>query len=185
MNAGCSRTLPTLRTPANEYAIAVAVERKPWRLPNIARELELYQQRVLIVLHDDQLYAYPLLAERTFASRPWSSYGYNFVNGYDINTERMSSFLIKFYGDKKYVLRVMMCLGPCHTQAVSLRLPTAAVLVRAQVGLCGIYGGPSGTGTDFLRVLRFPLPSLIPPTAPHLSSSIIPGWYNRPKQWPT
>jgi hypothetical protein len=32
--------------------------------------------------------------------------------------------------------------------------------------------------TDFLRVLRFPLPILIPPTAPH--SSIIRGWYNRP-----
>jgi hypothetical protein len=32
----------------------------------------------------------------------------------------------------------------------------------------------------FLRVFRFPLPS-IPPTAPHPSSSIIiRGWYNRP-----
>jgi hypothetical protein len=35
------------------------------------------------------------------------------------------------------------------------------------------------TGADILRVLRFPLPILIPPTAPHLSS-IIRGWYNRP-----
>jgi hypothetical protein len=32
----------------------------------------------------------------------------------------------------------------------------------------------------FLRVLRFPLPIFIPPTAPHPSSSIIPGLYNRP-----
>jgi hypothetical protein len=29
-------------------------------------------------------------------------------------------------------------------------------------------------------LLRFPLPILIPPTAPHSSSSIIWGWYNRP-----
>jgi hypothetical protein len=31
----------------------------------------------------------------------------------------------------------------------------------------------------FLRVLRFPLPIVIPPTAPH-SSSIIRGWCNSP-----
>jgi hypothetical protein len=30
----------------------------------------------------------------------------------------------------------------------------------------------------FLRVLRFPLPNLIPSTAPHSSTSIIRGWYN-------
>jgi hypothetical protein len=34
-------------------------------------------------------------------------------------------------------------------------------------------------GQVFLRVLLFPLPILIPPTAPH-SSSIIWGWCNRP-----
>jgi hypothetical protein len=64
-------------------------------------------------------------------------------------------------------------------QAISLRLPTAAdrvrAQVRAQVRLCGICGGRSGTGAGFLRVLRFPLPILIPPTAPH-SSSIVRGW---------
>jgi hypothetical protein len=43
----------------------------------------------------------------------------------------------------------------------------------------GICGGQSGAGVGFLQVLRFPLPSLIPPTAPH-SLSIIRGWYNRP-----
>jgi hypothetical protein len=32
-------------------------------------------------------------------------------------------------------------------------------------------------GAGFLRVLRFPLPIIIPSTAPH--SSIIRGWYNR------
>jgi hypothetical protein len=66
-----------------------------------------------------------------------------------------------------------------HTQAVSPWLPTAAAQVRAQVRSCGICGGQSRTGAGFLRVVRFPLPILIPPTAPH-SSSIIRGWYNRP-----
>jgi hypothetical protein len=32
----------------------------------------------------------------------------------------------------------------------------------------------------FLRVFRFPLPILIPPTAPHSSWSMIRCWYNRP-----
>jgi hypothetical protein len=64
-------------------------------------------------------------------------------------------------------------------QAVSRWLPPAAARVRAQDRSCGICGGQSGTGVGFLRVLRCPLPILIPPTAPH-SSSIIRGWYNRP-----
>jgi hypothetical protein len=33
-------------------------------------------------------------------------------------------------------------------------------------------------GLGFLQVLQFPLPILIPPIAPHSSSSIIRGWYN-------
>jgi hypothetical protein len=69
--------------------------------------------------------------------------------------------------------------GRAIAQAVSRRLPTAAARVRSQVKSCGICGGQSGTVTCFLRVLPFPLPILIPPTAPH-SSSIIRGWYNRP-----
>jgi hypothetical protein len=36
---------------------------------------------------------------------------------------------------------------------------------------CGICGGQSGTGADVLRVLRFPLPILIPPSAPHSSGA--------------
>jgi hypothetical protein len=66
------------------------------------------------------------------------------------------------------------------TLAVSCRLPTAASRVRTQVRSYGFRGGQSGTGAGFLRVLRFPLPILIPPTAPHSSSSIVRGWYNRP-----
>jgi hypothetical protein len=65
-------------------------------------------------------------------------------------------------------------------QAVSRRLPTAAVRVRPRVYSCGICGGQSGTEAGFLRVLRFPLPIRIPPTAPQSLSSIIWGWYNGP-----
>jgi hypothetical protein len=70
--------------------------------------------------------------------------------------------------------------GRAIAQAVCRRLPSAVVRVRAQVRSRGICGGQSGTGERFLRVLRFPLPILIPRTAPHSSSSIIRGWYNRP-----
>jgi hypothetical protein len=49
----------TIRTPANEDAITAAVGREPWRSSrDIARESGLSQQRVLEVLHDDQLQPY-------------------------------------------------------------------------------------------------------------------------------
>jgi hypothetical protein len=69
--------------------------------------------------------------------------------------------------------------GRVIAQAVSGRLPTAAAQVWAQVRPCGVCGWQSNIGASFLRVLRFPLPILIPLTAPH-SSSIIRDWYNRP-----
>jgi hypothetical protein len=60
-------------------------------------------------------------------------------------------------------------------QAVSRRLPNTAAPIRAQVRSCGICGEQGGTGAGFLRILRFPLPILILPTAPHSSSIYHPG----------
>jgi hypothetical protein len=36
------------------------------------------------------------------------------------------------------------------------------------------------SGAGFIRVLRFPLPIIIPPISPQSPSPIIRGWYNRP-----
>jgi hypothetical protein len=49
-------------------------------------------------------------------------------------------------------------------------LSTATARVRSRIRSCGIYDRQSGTRAGFLRVLRFPLPS-IPPTTSHSSSS--------------
>jgi hypothetical protein len=65
----------------------------------------------------------------------------------------------------KYI-ELVYNLGRAIAQAVSRWLPTAAARVPSQVRSCGICGEQNGTGADFLRVLRFPLPILIPPTAP-------------------
>jgi hypothetical protein len=74
------------------------------------------------------------------------------------------------------------CASSCEAnliaQAFSRRFPIPVARVRSQVRSCWICAGQSGTGESFLRVLRFPLPILIPPDAPY--SSIIWGWYNRP-----
>jgi hypothetical protein len=67
--------------------------------------------------------------------------------------------------------------GRAVAQVVSRWLPTAAAWVRAGVRSCGIFGGESGIGAGFLRVLRFPLPILIPPIAPESPYNIIWGWY--------
>jgi hypothetical protein len=57
-------------------------------------------------------------------------------------------------------------------RAVSRRHHTAAAGVRSQVRSCGLCGAQNGTGADFLRVLWFPLPILIPPYAPYSSSGV-------------
>jgi hypothetical protein len=62
-------------------------------------------------------------------------------------------------------------VGLAITQAVSRRLLIDAARVRAQIRSCGICGAQSDAGTGFLRLLRFPLPIIIPPTASHSSSS--------------
>jgi hypothetical protein len=62
-------------------------------------------------------------------------------------------------------------VGRAIAQAVSRRLPTPAARVRARVSSCRICGGQSGAGAGLLRVLRLPLPILIPPTAPHSSGA--------------
>jgi hypothetical protein len=61
-------------------------------------------------------------------------------------------------------LKSYTTLGRAVAQAVSRWLPTAEAQVRVRVA-CGVCGGQSGIGADFLRVLRFPLP-IIPPISP-------------------
>jgi hypothetical protein len=105
-----------------------------------------------------------------------------------VNTNSNSNSMASYYfsgGTTKTIFCIIqICntyiytdLGRAMAQSVSRPLSTAAA--RAQVRSCWICGGQSGTGAGFLRVLRFPLPIFIPPTAPH-SSSITRGGYNRP-----
>jgi hypothetical protein len=63
--------------------------------------------------------------------------------------------------------------GRAIAQAVSRWLPIAAARVRSRDWSSGICGGQSGAGTGFLRLLRFPMPILIPPIAPQSPSPII------------
>jgi hypothetical protein len=79
-----------------------------------------------------------------------------------------------------YISDLYLFKGRAIAQAVSRWLPIAAARVRARVWSCGIWGGQSGAGAGFLRVLRFPLPIFISPISPQSPSSIIWGWYNRP-----
>jgi hypothetical protein len=59
--------------------------------------------------------------------------------------------------------------GRAVAQAVSRWLPTAAARVRVRPA-CGVCGEQSGNGAGFLRVLRFPLPIIIPPISPSSQS---------------
>jgi hypothetical protein len=71
--------------------------------------------------------------------------------------------------------KVIPVTGRATAQAVSRRFTTAAARVRAQVRSCAFCGGQSGTGASFIPVLRFPLPILIPPTAPHSHLLVVSG----------
>jgi hypothetical protein len=74
---------------------------------------------------------------------------------------------------RRYILE-----GSAISQAINRLLLSKMARLLSQVNSGGICGRQSGTEADFLRVLGFPLPILIPPNAP--CSSIIRGWYNRP-----
>jgi hypothetical protein len=65
---------------------------------------------------------------------------------------------------------------PCHSSPASHRGGPGSSPGQVMWDLCG----QSGTGEGFLRVLRFPLPILIPPTVLRSSSSTSRGWYNGP-----
>jgi hypothetical protein len=54
-----------------------------------------------------------------------------------------------------------------NERAVSRRLHMAAVRVKSHVRSCGIFYGQNDSGVGFLRVLRFPLLILIPPSSPY------------------
>jgi hypothetical protein len=56
--------------------------------------------------------------------------------------------------------------GCAVAQAVSRWLPTAAACVRGRSGHMGFVVDKAGSGAGFLRVLRFPLPIIIPPISP-------------------
>jgi hypothetical protein len=65
----------------------------------------------------------------------------------------------------------MSSVGRAMAQAVSHRPFTAGAWVRARVNPREICGGQSGTGTVFLRVIRFSPVNIVPP----LLSKLIPS----------
>jgi hypothetical protein len=53
-----------------------------------------------------------------------------------------------------------------RAQPVSRRLPSMAARIQSQVRSCGIWGGQSGTGANFIfRILWIPVTILIPSPA--------------------
>jgi hypothetical protein len=93
----------------------------------------------------------------------------------DISEEHSAS-IIRI---EEYDNQVTKAVGLAVAQAVSRRHPSVAARVPSQVRSCVICDGRSVTGAGVLRLLRFPLPIYIPPTASHLSS-IIRGRYKSP-----
>jgi hypothetical protein len=75
-----------------------------------------------------------------------------------------------------------MTPGRAIAQAVSCWLPTTAAWVRARVWSSGIYGGQSGAGAGFLRVLQFPCQSSFHQILHHHNHS---GQLQEVIQWPT
>jgi hypothetical protein len=64
-------------------------------------------------------------------------------------------------------------------QPKSRWLLATAARVRSQIMSSGIYGARSGTGADFLLVVRFPSSVLIPPPAPHSFIHSLPPSHRR------
>jgi hypothetical protein len=61
--------------------------------------------------------------------------------------------------------------------AIFRRVPTATAQVEYQARSRGICGGQSGSGAGILRVLRIPLPVLIPPSVAHSLIILSPTLY--------
>jgi hypothetical protein len=58
-------------------------------------------------------------------------------------------------------------MGYATAQVISPKLLTVVTWFHPQVTPCMLCGRLSGTSAGFLQALWFPLPILIPPTAPH------------------
>jgi hypothetical protein len=71
--------------------------------------------------------------------------------------------------------------GRAIAQAVSRRLPTAAVRVQTRVWfMWDFVMDKSGAGSGYLRELRFPLPNLHSICFSTIIFTITRGWQNRP-----
>jgi hypothetical protein len=85
---------------------------------------------------------------------------------------QVASSLRVFFGQNVIcICDLGLAAWPVHL--ILLTFITLVTSDEVQVRSYEICGGQSGTGAGFLRVLRFPLPILIPSTAPHSSSSVV------------
>jgi hypothetical protein len=69
----------------------------------------------------------------------------------------------KLFGQR---LELSSTEGRAIAQAVIRWLSTVAARVRSRGWSSGICGRQSGAGTGFLRLVRFPVPTFIPPNSP-------------------